>query len=120
MYNSTAGSPATLTVLGSSSSPTETRLVSSTNVGTPFGFISARARTGTNTYEFQFVSYEPALNSGGQIGAYWNVSRDGVLVCTQCPGFFSGNSRGAGKPFTISVDNGNYKVVATLTAYTQI
>jgi hypothetical protein len=119
--NSTwAGTPATLTALGATYSATSAKAASSYTVGTPYAFAYARAVTSAGTYEFQFVSVSPATSPSYQLSGYWNVSRNGVLLCSNCLGFATGYTSAPPKPFTISVDNGNYKLTTTITAFDYI
>jgi hypothetical protein len=117
VYNLWAGTPATVTALGTAYSATEAKASSSRNVGTPFAFAYARARTSAGTYEFQLVSPPSTAFPMYQLGGNWNVSRDGVLLCSQCLGYAMGYTSAPGKPFTISVDNGNYQLTTTITGF---
>ncbi|ATB27630.1 hypothetical protein [Melittangium boletus] len=116
VYNTWAGTPASLTTLGTVTSASDAKASSSWTFGTSYAFAYARARSSAGLYEFQLVSVSPAT-AGGQLNGYWNVSRDGVLLCSQCQGSATGYTSAPGKPFTISVDNGNYKLTATITAF---
>ncbi|MBM7115103.1 hypothetical protein [Archangium primigenium] len=119
VYNTWAGTPASLSALGKAQSVSEAKASSSWTVNTAYGFGYARARTASGLYEFQLVSVSPA-SSAGRLNGFWNVSRDGVLLCGQCQGWSSGYTSAPGKPFTINVDNGNYQLTTTITAFNDV
>lgn len=115
VYNIWATKPGTLTTLGTTQTPAAVDASVSWNTSTSFAFVYARARTSADvTYEFQLVSMTSSLYTD-QINGTWNVTRNGVVVCSQCAGSIDGLSSGVGKPFNISVDGGNYQVSPIMT-----
>lgn len=119
VYNLWAGNSASVTALGTTYAATTSDATLSYNRGTSFAFAYGRAMTSAGLYEFQLVSV--SLSSPGyRLDGYWNVSRDGTLLCGQCYGSADGLSSGAGKPFTITVDGSNYKLTATINGHHDI
>jgi hypothetical protein len=117
IYNIWANKPGTLITLGTTQTPTSVDASVSWNTNTSFAFAYARARTSAGeTYEFQLVSVTtiPSMTTDWLEGT-WNVSRNGVVVCSQCAGRLDGLSSAAGKPLFISVDGGNYQVRPIMT-----
>lgn len=111
-----ATNPGNITALGTSQTAASSSAVFSFNSNTPYAFGYGRARTSAGvTYEFQLVSLT-ASTLGERIDGYWNVTRDGVAVCTQCLGYAYGLSSGEGKPLFIYVDGGNYQMSAGITS----
>ncbi|WP_375768705.1 hypothetical protein NR798_44680 [Archangium gephyra] len=115
VYSSWANQPGSLTTLGTTQTPASVDTAVSWNVSTSFAFAFARAKTSAGeTYEFQLVSATP-ISQMDRIDGTWNVTRNGVVLCSQCTGFVSGLSSWLGKPLTISVDGGNYAMSAIIT-----
>ncbi|HEX8441396.1 hypothetical protein [Archangium sp.] len=116
VYNIWANKPGTLTTLGATQIPTSVDTSVSWNTNTQFAFAFARAKTSAGeTYEFQLVSVTSVLPTDRVYGT-WNVTRNGIALCSQCAGYVAGLSSGAGKPLTISVDGGNYQVSPIMTS----
>lgn len=114
VYSSWANQPGSLTTLGSTQTPASANIAVSWNINTTFAFAYARAKTSAgDTYEFQLVSAAP-ISQMDRVDGTWNVSRNGVAVCSQCTGFVSGLSSWIGKPLTVSVDGGNYAMSAII------
>jgi hypothetical protein len=120
VYNIWANKPGYLTTLGTTQLAVSSESSASFNTSTAFAFVYARARTGAgDTYEFQLVSVTSTV-PGDRVDGYWNVTRNGVAVCSQCTGYVYGLSSGAGKPLNISVDGGNYQVKPIITSRNDI
>lgn len=116
VYNIWASKPGNLTVLGTTQLATATDCSASINTKTGIGFAYARATTSAgDTYEFQLTSVTSTPPVSDPLSGYWNVTRNGVAVCTQCAGTIFGMTSGAGKPLSISVDGGNYQVAPIIT-----
>lgn len=115
IYNIWANKPGTLITLGTTQTPTSVDASVSWNTNTRFAFAYARAKTSAGeTYEFQLVSMTSSVYTD-RLDGTWNVSRNGVVVCSQCAGSIDGLTSGAGKPLFISVDGGNYQVRPIMT-----
>jgi len=86
------------------------------NESTPQAFANARAKTAAgDVYEFQLVS-TTGNTSSSSITGVWNVSKNGVALCTQCEGSAYGLSGGVGSYFKIYVGNGTYHLSAYVTS----
>jgi hypothetical protein len=115
IYNIWANKPVSLTTLGTVQTPASVDVSVSWNTNNQFSFAYGRARTSAgDTYEFQLVSVITVMG-GSRIDGTWNVSLNGVAICSQCVGYVSGLGSWIGKPLTFSVDGGNYHMVATMT-----
>lgn len=80
------------------------------------GFANARATDASgNTYDFQLISIT-ASNTVSQITGKWNVSKNGVNVCTACTGSAYGLNGAAGTYYKIYVGStNNYHVSGYIT-----
>jgi hypothetical protein len=120
VYNIWANKPGYLTTLGTTQLAVSGASSASFNTDTAFAFVYAKAKTSAgDTYEFQLVSVTSTA-PGDRVDGHWNVSRNGVAVCSACTGYVQGLSSGAGKPLNIFVDGGNYQVNPIITSRNDI
>jgi hypothetical protein len=82
------------------------------NEATGQAFVNARAKNiSGDIFEFQLVSL--TANAGiDHLDGYWNVTKNGAPVCTQCLGTAYGLSSGVGNYFKIYVGNNQYHLSA--------
>lgn len=78
------------------------------NQSTGFAFVNAHATSTTgNVYDFQLVSVT-ASTTADQIVGTWNVTKNGIPLCTNCTGSAYGLTGGVGNYFKIYVNNETY------------
>lgn len=93
--------PLALVISGASISPTKLDSSFNWSETTQLGFGNARALDAAgNTYDFQLISIT-ASNTNDQLTGKWNVSKNGVNVCTACTGSAYGLSGAVGNYFKI-------------------
>jgi hypothetical protein len=86
------------------------------NETTGYAFANAQATVGSNLYQFQLVSVT-ASTSSGDITGLWNVTKNGVPLCTNCSGSAYGLNVGVGSHFKIYVGPNNaYHLSAYITS----
>lgn len=84
------------------------------NEATGQAFVNARAKNiNGDLFEFQLVSLT-AKASVDQLDGYWNITKNGVPVCTQCLGSAYGLSSPVGNYFKIYVANSKYHFSASI------
>ncbi len=94
---------------------TSTHCVFSWNASTGYAFANARATTSSgDVYEFQLVSAADTTTSN-QIVGNWNVTKNDVRLCTNCPGSAYGLDGGVGSTFKLYVSGSTYHLGANIT-----
>lgn len=83
---------------------------------TGYAFINARATAPTgDLYEFQLVSVTGST-SAFQVDGLWNISKNGLPLCTGCAGQAYGLTGSTGSMFKIYAGNYNYHLSAVITS----
>ncbi|MFL5358295.1 hypothetical protein [Archangium sp.] len=80
-----------------------------------YAFINARAKAPTgDLYEFQLVSVTGSPTAY-EVDGLWNVSKNGVPLCTGCSGLAYGLTAPIGSMFKIYVGNYSYHLSGSVT-----
>ncbi|WNG36276.1 hypothetical protein F0U60_23235 [Archangium minus] len=86
------------------------------NQFTGFAFVNARATSTTgNVYEFQLVSTTASTTADAIVGT-WNVTKNGIPLCTNCTGSAYGLTGGVGNYFKIYVNGETYGLIAYISS----
>jgi hypothetical protein len=116
VHNVWATSPLVVADASGSYTATSANCSFSWNENTLQAFANARATTASgDVYAFQLVSVTANTTSSEIIGT-WNVSKNGVALCTRCEGSAYGLGGGVGSYFKIYVGNSTYHLSARVTS----